>query len=72
LTEGTTCWIGEKGFDDAKSSIVRNINTAMLLTYFEIGKVIIENEQDGKDRAEYAKETLKNLSKQLTKEFGRG
>ncbi|WP_288447059.1 PDDEXK nuclease domain-containing protein [uncultured Chryseobacterium sp.] len=58
--------------ENAKSSIVRNINTAMLLTYFEIGKVIIENEQDGKDRAEYAKETLKNLSKQLTKEFGRG
>lgn len=45
--------------ENAKSSIVRNINTAMLLTYFEIGKVIIENEQDGKDRAEYAKETLK-------------
>jgi predicted nuclease of restriction endonuclease-like (RecB) superfamily len=58
--------------ENAKSSIVQNINTAMLLTYFEIGKVIIENEQDGKDRAEYAKETLKNLSKQLTKEFGRG
>ncbi|MDC8102947.1 hypothetical protein MTQ00_00195 [Chryseobacterium sp. B21-037] len=37
--------------ENAKSSIVRNINTAMLLTYFEIGKVIIENEQDGKDRA---------------------
>ncbi|RKE77221.1 YhcG family protein [Chryseobacterium sp. AG363] len=58
--------------ENAKSSIVRNINTAMLLTYFEIGKAIIENEQDGKDRAEYAKETLKNLSQQLTKEFGRG
>jgi len=58
--------------ENAKSSIVRNINTAMLLTYFDIGKVIIENEQGGKDRAEYAKETLKNLSQQLTKEFGRG
>ncbi|MDN3694231.1 PDDEXK nuclease domain-containing protein [Chryseobacterium tructae] len=58
--------------ENAKRSIVRNINTAIVLTYFEIGKVIIENEQDGKDRAEYAKETLKNLSQQLTKEFGRG
>lgn len=58
--------------DNAKSSLVRNINTTMLLTYFEIGKIIVENEQGGKDRAEYAKETLKNLSKQLTKEFGRG
>ena len=58
--------------ENAKSSIVRNINTAMLLTYFEIGKMIIDNEQGGKDRAEYAKETLKNLSQQLTKEFGKG
>jgi len=58
--------------ENAKNSLVRNINTAMLLTYFEIGKIIVENEQGGKDRAEYAKETLKNLSKQLTKEFGRG
>lgn len=58
--------------ENAKNILVRNINTAMLLTYFEIGKIIVENEQGGKDRAEYAKETLKNLSKQLTKEFGRG
>ncbi len=58
--------------ENAKKSIVRNINTAMLLTYLEIGKIIIENEQGGKYRAEYAKETLKNLSYQLTKEFGKG
>ncbi|WP_294246248.1 PDDEXK nuclease domain-containing protein [uncultured Chryseobacterium sp.] len=58
--------------ENSKKSIVRNINTTMLLTYFQIGKVIVENEQDGRDRAEYAKETLKNLSHQLTREFGRG
>lgn len=58
--------------ENAKNNIVRNVNTTMLLTYFEIGKIIIEDEQNGKDRAEYSKETLKNLSKQLTKEFGRG
>lgn len=58
--------------ENAKQSIVRNINTTMLLTYFEIGRIIVEDEQKGKERAEYAKETLKNLSNQLTAEFGRG
>jgi len=58
--------------ENSKKSIVRNINTTIVLTYFQIGKVIVVNEQDGRDRAEYAKETLKNLSYQLTREFGRG
>lgn len=58
--------------ETAKSSIVRNINATMLLTYFQIGKMIVEDEQEGKERADYAKETLKNLSYQLTEEFGRG
>lgn len=44
----------------------------MTITYFEIGKIIVEEEQNGKDRAEYGKQLLKNLSKQLTKEFGKG
>ncbi len=58
--------------ENAKRNIVRNINTTMLLTYFEIGRMIVNDEQNGKDRAAYAKETIKNLSKQLTKEFGKG
>lgn len=44
----------------------------MLLTYFEIGNIIVKDEQNGNERAGYAKEVLKNLSKNLTKEFGRG
>ena len=44
----------------------------MTITYFEIGRIIVEEEQNGKDRAEYGKQLLKDLSKQLTKEFGRG
>lgn len=58
--------------DNARNSIVRNVNSAMILTYFEIGRMIVEDEQNGKERADYAKETLKNLSGLLTKEFGRG
>ena len=56
----------------AQQHIVRNVNTTMLITYFEIGRMIVEDEQSGSERAEYAKQTLKILSKDLTKEFGRG
>lgn len=48
------------------------VNTTMVRTYFEIGRIIVENEQNGKSRAEYGKETLKNLSERLTKDFGKG
>lgn len=50
----------------------RAINTTMVTTYFEIGRLIVEEEQNGKDRATYGKEILKNLSIKLTKEFGKG
>lgn len=57
---------------EARKAVARNINTAMVMTYFEIGRMIVEHEQKGKKRAGYAEETLKNLSLNLTKEFGRG
>jgi len=44
----------------------------MVYTYFEIGRMIVEEEQNGKERAEYGKQVLKGLSEQLTKEFGKG
>ena len=44
----------------------------MTKTYFEIGKRIVEEEQKGKSRADYGKALLKNLSIELTKEFGKG
>jgi predicted nuclease of restriction endonuclease-like (RecB) superfamily len=57
---------------EARSAIARNINTAMVVTYFEIGRMIVMDEQQGKKRAGYAEKTLKNLSLDLTKEFGKG
>ena len=47
-------------------------NKTIVLTYFEIGRLIIEEEQSGKERAAYGKEILKELSNRLTKEFGKG
>ena len=44
----------------------------MVETYFEIGRMIVDYEQSGKQRAQYAANTLKDLSLKLTKEFGKG
>ena len=56
----------------AKNKVVRSVNQTMVFTYFEIGKMIVEEEQDGKERADYGKSIIKDLSKVLTKEFGKG
>lgn len=58
--------------ENARSKIVTNINTTMVYTNFEIGRYIVEYEQNGKDRAEYGKAVLKNLSQRLTTRFGKG
>lgn len=56
----------------AKNKVVRTVNQTMVLTYFEIGRMLVEEEQGGKERAEYGKELLKGLSKVLSQEFGKG
>lgn len=56
----------------ARQQVLRTVNSTMTITYFEIGRIIVEEEQNGKDRAEYGKQLLKGLSRELTKEFGKG
>jgi len=56
----------------ARQQVLRQVNLAMVHTYFEIGRMIVEEEQEGKDRAEYGKQLLDGLSKVLTNEFGKG
>jgi predicted nuclease of restriction endonuclease-like (RecB) superfamily len=57
---------------NARQQVLRTVNSTMTYTYFEIGRMIVEEEQNGKERAEYGKQILKGLSGQLTKEFGKG
>ena len=57
---------------EARKSIVQTVNKTMVYTYFEIGRMIVEEEQNGKERAEYGKQVLKELSKRLNIEFGKG
>lgn len=56
----------------AINKVVQTVNQTMVLTYFEIGRMLVEEEQNGKNRAEYGKSLLRDLSKVLTKEFGKG
>lgn len=57
---------------DARQQVLRTVNSTMTYTYFEIGRMIVQEEQNGKERAEYGKQILKGLSEQLTNEFGKG
>jgi len=56
----------------ARQQVVRSVNQTMVITYFEIGRRLIEEEQQGKERADYGKQLLKGLSQILSKEYGRG
>lgn len=57
---------------NARTQVLRTVNSTMVYTYFEIGRMIVEEEQNGNNRAEYGKQLLKGLSKELTTEFGKG
>lgn len=57
---------------DARKYAYQAINSAMVEAYWQIGKRIVEEEQEGSERAAYGKEIIKNLSEELTKEFGKG
>ena len=58
--------------ENARKQISVKINNILVQTYWEIGKIIIEDEQENSERAEYGKKLLKELSKKLTKEYGKG
>jgi len=62
----------KKILKNARQKAYTAVNSAMVGAYWEIGRRIVEEEQNGKERAEYGKEILKNLSKELTEEFGKG
>ena len=56
----------------ARSNVARQVNNELLSTYWNIGRIIAEYEQTVPERADYGKQTLKELSKALTNEFGKG
>lgn len=56
----------------ARQKVASVVNLTMVHTYFEVGRMIVEDEQQGKERAEYGKAVLKDLSVRLTQKFGKG
>lgn len=59
-------------FRDAKRKMSMAVNMAMVYSYYESGRLIIDEKQNGNERAAYGKYILQELFRQLTEEWGRG
>jgi len=53
----------------AQKNVRTAVNTAMVVSYWHIDRLIVEEEQDGEGRVEYAKALISELSKRLSKDF---
>ena len=57
---------------NSRNKIAYEVNNTMVLAYWNVGRIIIENEQNGNIKAEYGKQLMKELSKELRKILGSG
>lgn len=58
--------------EQARATAYRAVNFTMVQAYWQIGYLIVEDEQRGEERAEYGKAAMEELSIRLTTEFGQG
>lgn len=58
--------------EQAKSQVRQTVNSAMVQSYWEIGRLLVEDEQQGEERARYGKAILQNVSDRLTVMYGKG
>lgn len=58
--------------DTARSNIAKEVNNELIISYWKIGEIIVRYEQNESIRAAYGEQTLKQLSKVLASEFGKG
>ncbi len=56
----------------ARQQIQISVNHGMVQAYWQVGQLIVEHEQQGKERAEYGKQQLQHLSDTLKMDFGKG
>ncbi|TDO26627.1 PDDEXK nuclease domain-containing protein [Sediminibacterium goheungense] len=70
----THLWIKQavKLVQSARQEVVKHTNSLIVVTYFHLGKLIVEQEQKGSTKATYGQEVIKKLSDTLTKQFGKG
>jgi len=62
----------KNAIENARQFTAKTVNSTMVKTYWEIGRLIVEDEQEGKTRAVFGGKVLEKLSIQLSKEFGKG
>ncbi|MBW8191192.1 PDDEXK nuclease domain-containing protein [Neiella marina] len=58
--------------EQARNQVRQSVNSAMVQSYWQIGRLIVEQEQQGESRAAYGKQQLQQLSRQLTERLGKG
>jgi predicted nuclease of restriction endonuclease-like (RecB) superfamily len=58
--------------EQARTNVVRTVNSEMVLAYWHIGREIVQELQKGEDRAEYGKQIIKELSAKLNEKYGKG
>ena len=56
----------------AREIVIKSVNHTMVITYFEIGKLIVKQEQKGEEKAKYGQNLINELSIKLSSEFGKG
>lgn len=61
-----------KQIELARGQVKQAVNTAMVHSYWEVGRLLVEHEQQGKSRAAYGKQQLQSVSDQLTLRLGKG
>jgi len=61
-----------KLLDTARAHVATAVNTVLVNTYWQVGRYIVEFEQDGNNRARYGEGLIKNLSRDLTLRYGKG
>ena len=67
--------VRDKGYKELLSEIgtlYNNARSVLVQTYWQIGKLIVEQEQLGSDKANYGSQLLEHLSEDLTVQFGDG
>jgi hypothetical protein len=58
--------------DQARTNVIKAVNSNMVIAYWLIGREIVQELQHGDPRAEYGKELIKTLSKELNSRYGQG
>lgn len=57
---------------EARAKVIHHVNSTLVRAYWQVGKYIVEYEQQGTDRAGYGKAVINTLSRRLVAEFGNG